>query len=97
LRRALRDDLPAATLRRRKRAFLVPLRRWLDGDLREMLDDTLTASAARSRGLFSPAATDRLLQAHRQGREDHTRALWTLLTLELWLRNVFDAPAAAHD
>ena len=97
LRRALRRDLPAATLRRRKRAFLVPLRRWLDGDLREMLGDTLTASAARSRGLISPAATERLLQAHRQGQADHTRALWTLLTLELWLRNVLDAPAAAHD
>jgi asparagine synthase (glutamine-hydrolysing) len=97
LRRALRHDLPAGTLRRRKRAFLVPLRRWLDGDLREMLVDTLTTSAARSRGLFSPAATADLLQAHRQGREDHSRALWTLLTLELWLRNVLDAPAAAHD
>jgi asparagine synthase (glutamine-hydrolysing) len=97
LRRALRQDLPAATLRRRKRAFLVPLRRWLDGDLREMLVDTLTTSAARSRGLFSPTATGRLLQAHGQGQADHTRALWTLLTLELWLRNVRDAPAAAHD
>jgi len=97
LRRALRHDLPAGTLRRRKRAFLVPLGRWLDGDLREMLVDTLTTSAARSRGLFSPAATAGLLQAHRQGRHDHARALWTLLTLELWLRNVLDAPAAAHD
>jgi asparagine synthase (glutamine-hydrolysing) len=97
LRRALRHDLPAATLRRRKRAFLVPLRRWLDGELREMLIDTLTSGAARSRGLLSGAATARLLQAHQQGRADHARALWTLLTLELWLRNVLDAPAAAHD
>jgi asparagine synthase (glutamine-hydrolysing) len=97
LRRALRQDLPAETLRRRKRAFLVPLRRWLDTDLAEMLTDTLTAPTARSRDLISPAATDRLLRAHRQGRDDHARALWTLLTLELWLRNVLDAPAAAHD
>ena len=97
LRRALRHDLPARTLRRRKRAFLVPLRRWLDGELRDVVTDTLTTSAARSRGLFRPAAIARLLDEQRQGREDHSRALWTLLTLELWLSHVLDAPAAAHD
>ena len=83
--------------RRRKRAFLVPLRRWLDGELRDVVTDTLTTSAARSRGLFRPAAIARLLDEQRQGRDDHGRALWTLLTLELWLANVLDAPAAAHD
>jgi asparagine synthase (glutamine-hydrolysing) len=97
LRRALRHDLPARTLGRRKRAFLVPLRQWLDGELRDVVADTLTASAARSRGLFSPTAMARLLEAQRHGRQDHSRALWTLLTLELWLRHVLDAPAAAHD
>jgi asparagine synthase (glutamine-hydrolysing) len=97
LRRALRHDLPARTLRRRKRAFLVPLRRWLDGELRDVVTDTLATSAARSRGLFRRAAIARLLDEQRQGREDHSRALWTLLTLELWLANVLDAPAAAHD
>jgi len=45
-------DLPAATLGRRKRAFLVPLRQWLAGELRELLHDTLTSGAARARGLF---------------------------------------------
>ena len=93
----MRHDLSARTLRRHKRAFLVPLRRWLDGELRDMVVDTLTASAARSRGLFSQTATARLLDEQRRGREDHSRALWTLLTLELWLRNVLDASAAAHD
>ena len=97
LRRALRHDLPARTLGRRKRAFLVPLRRWLDGDLRDVVTDTLTASRARSRDLFRPAAIARLLDEQRHRREDHSRALWTLLTLELWLETVLDAPAATHD
>ncbi len=97
LRRALRRDLPAATLRRRKRAFLVPLRHWLGGDLREVVNDTLTSAAARARGLFRPPAVARLLAEQGTGRHDHGRALWTLLCLELWFRNVLDAPAAAHD
>jgi asparagine synthase (glutamine-hydrolysing) len=97
LRRALGRDLPSATLGRRKRAFLVPLRHWLGGELRELLHDTLTSGAARARGLFRAEAVLRLLEEHGTGRHDHSRALWTLLCLELWLRNVLDAPAAAHD
>jgi asparagine synthase (glutamine-hydrolysing) len=97
LRRALRDDLPPSTLARRKRAFLVPLRHWLGGELRELLHDTLTSTAARVRGLVRADAVARLLHEQDGGRHDHGRALWTLLCLELWLRTVRDAPAAAHD
>jgi asparagine synthase (glutamine-hydrolysing) len=97
LRRALRRDLPAATLRRPKRPFLVPLRQWLRGELRDLVDDALTSAAARTRGLFQPAAVVRLLNEQRTGSHDHSRALWTLLCLHLWLDNVLDAPATAHD
>jgi asparagine synthase (glutamine-hydrolysing) len=97
LRQALGRDLPAATRRRRKRAFLVPLRRWLGGELRELLHDSLTSASARSRGLVRPEAVARLLHEQRSGRHDHGRALWTLLCLELWLTTVGDAAAAAHD
>ena len=97
LRHALRRDLPAATLRRRKRAFLVPLRRWLGGELRELLHDTLRSGPARTRGLFRPEAIARLLEEQGTGGHDHSRALWTLLCLELWLRGVLDASAPAHD
>ena len=97
LRRALRRDLPAATLGRPKRAFLVPLRHWLRGELRDLVDDVLTSAAARARGLFQPAAVARLLHEQRRGSRDHSRALWTLLCLQLWLDNVLDAPAAAGD
>ena len=96
LRQALRHDLPPATLRRPKRAFLVPLRRWLGGDLRGLLEATLTSTAARTRGLFQPAAVRRLLDEQVSGRRDHGRALWTLLCLQLWLDEVLDARAAAH-
>jgi asparagine synthase (glutamine-hydrolysing) len=96
LRRALRDQWPASTLKRRKQAFLVPLRRWLTSELHEMMVDTLTSSAARSRGLFDPAAVDTLIRDQGSARPDRSRALWTLLCLELWFQEVLSAPAAHH-
>jgi asparagine synthase (glutamine-hydrolysing) len=97
LRQALRRELPAASRRRAKRAFLVPLRQWLSGELRELLHDTLGSSRLGARGLLQPPVVRRLLDEQARGRHDHSRSLWTLLCLELWLATVLDAPAAAHD
>jgi hypothetical protein len=36
--------------------------------------------------LKSPLVADKL-QAHLAGKADHSRQLWALLMLELWLRN----------
>jgi asparagine synthase (glutamine-hydrolysing) len=96
LRRTMRPILPARTLRRPKQAFRVPLDSWLAGDLRELLTDTLTSARARTRGLFDQNAVDRLLAEQRAGRSGSSRPLFTLLWLELWLRQVVDAPATAH-
>lgn len=96
LRHAMRDVLPTETLARRKRAFLVPVGAWLSGHLAGLAGDCLGAPSARVRALLDPAAVDALLSGARAGGAPHARALWTVLVLELWLRTVRDAPAAAH-
>src|SRR5262249_34116223 len=58
-RRAMADLLPRAVLRRRKRGFDPPLRRWLAGPLRPLLGDALHALGARAS--FRPAALRALL------------------------------------
>jgi len=84
LRRALRDDLPAAA-RRPKHGFDVPLGAWLRGPLRERLGDLLSPARVRGRGLFRPEAVERLVQAHLAGRADLSRKLFSLIVAEQWL------------
>ena len=43
------------------------------------------------RGLFDPAAVERLLSDHASGREKHGFRLWALLCLELWFQEVVEA------
>src|SRR6185436_5517827 len=85
LKRAVADLLPAEILKRRKHGFGVPLGRWFRGDLRPMVEDTLLAGPRLARRLRLPAVRA-LFEEHRAGRADHGHRLWTLLTLELWLR-----------
>lgn len=85
LKHALRDLLPAEILGRRKRGFGVPLDRWFRHDLRSYAEGMLGAGA-RIRGHLAADAIDSLLADHTAGRRRSGHALWTLLTLEVFLR-----------
>jgi asparagine synthase (glutamine-hydrolysing) len=95
LRRAIRDWVPAPILRRSKRGFGLPLRRWMKQDLSTFVKDVLLGPTARKRGLFRPSEVDRLANAVDRDRSAPDR-LWTLLVLELWFREFIDrAPPGA--
>ena len=76
--------------------FGVPLQRWLREDLREFLHDLLLAPDARSKAYLDQGYVRRLYEAHCSGFADHSHRLWTLLTFEVWLRNL-SLEAGAHD
>lgn len=86
LKHAMRDDLPAGILRRRKHGFGVPLDRWFREDLAAYLKHMLAAPEARVRRHLRPEAIDALLAEHATGLRQRGGALWTLLTLEVFLR-----------
>ena len=85
LKHAVSDLLPAEILQRPKRGFGVPLDRWFREDL-ESYTQGMLGPGARLREHIRPEALDALLEEHRSGASRHGHALWTLLTLELFLR-----------
>jgi asparagine synthase (glutamine-hydrolysing) len=90
LKRALEGLVPDQIINRPKQGFGVPINKWLNHDLRDLLNDTLTDSRTRQRGYFNQVTVDALLDEHRRGRRDHALQLWGLLTLELWHRTFID-------
>ena len=85
LRRALAASFPRAASRP-KHGFDVPLGPWLRGPLRGLLLDTLSPEAVRRRGLLRERAVTRIVEAHLRGRGDHSRKLFALMVLEMWMR-----------
>jgi asparagine synthase (glutamine-hydrolysing) len=85
LRRAVAPLLPRRILHGRKRGFSIPAAAWLRGDLREFARDVLAPDTVRAQGLFRPEAVERLLEEHEAGTADHSRQIWCLMTLGLWL------------
>ncbi|HEX8185641.1 MAG TPA: asparagine synthase-related protein, partial [Blastocatellia bacterium] len=90
LKRAVRNLIPPEIIDRPKQGFDVPIKKWLNDELRDLLNDTLTDSRTRQRGYFNQCAVEAILDEHRRGRRDNSRHLWGLLTLELWHRAFID-------
>jgi asparagine synthase (glutamine-hydrolysing) len=84
LKSALRPILPDEILRRRKMGFGVPLGRWLRGNLKELLVDTVLSDTALARGYFRPAAVREMVHTHMEGSDRFQYLLWDLLLLERW-------------
>jgi asparagine synthase (glutamine-hydrolysing) len=93
LRQAMRDVLPAEVLRQPKAGFAAPVDYWLANDLKEMVDDLLSDTNVRKRGMFRPQAVRRFVDEHRSGAEDWSMQIWQLLTLEHWMQIFLDAGA----
>jgi asparagine synthase (glutamine-hydrolysing) len=89
-KRAMERELPRNVIHRPKAGFGAPVRSWLVGELKTMVDELLSPSAVASRGLFRTDEVQRLIAANQTGTEDNALRLWALLTLELWLRTFID-------
>lgn len=90
LKRALEKVLPHVVVWRKKAGFGAPIRSWLRGALRPMVDDLLSEETIRRRGLFRPEEVRRIIDANLSGREDYNLQVFQLLNLELWQRQFMD-------
>jgi asparagine synthase (glutamine-hydrolysing) len=87
MREAAEPLLPASIVDRSdKMGFPVPLQHWARGPARNFVGDVLLSRRARERGLFDPAAIERLIDDEAQ----FGRALWGALQLELWHQTMID-------
>jgi asparagine synthase (glutamine-hydrolysing) len=90
LKRAAEKLLPKEVVWRKKAGFGAPIRSWLRGPLKPMIDELLSEETVRKRGLFRPAEVKKIIEGNQSGREDYNLQVWQLLTLELWQREFLD-------
>lgn len=86
LREGMRRLLPATILDRPKVGFRVPVNEWFRGTMRDYLLEHLTGKNSVTRAYYHPEVLAGYLDEHIQGRQNHEKLLWSLLTLEIWHR-----------
>jgi asparagine synthase (glutamine-hydrolysing) len=95
LKQAAESWLPREIVHRPKASFSVPLRAWVRHDLQEVIRDVLVGGELVGSGMIRREALLRLIQDDQAGREDRSKQVWQLLTLELWYRHVQSMGVAA--
>ncbi|HEV8435560.1 MAG TPA: asparagine synthase C-terminal domain-containing protein, partial [Thermoanaerobaculia bacterium] len=89
-KKAMEGILPHDVIWRGKAGFGAPIRNWLHGELKPLIDDLLSETSLRQRGYFDPAIIARMREDDRTGTADHAYRLWALMTLEIWMRTFVD-------
>jgi asparagine synthase (glutamine-hydrolysing) len=90
LKKAFKDFLPGAILKRKKMGFGVPLSKWFRNELKEYVYEVLLDHKTLNRGYFRREGIERLLNDHTGFRYDHSARIWALLFLEIWFRVFMD-------
>ncbi len=90
LKRSMEGVLPHGVIWRPKAGLGAPVRSWLVGELKPLVDDLLSPANVAARGLFDPAEVTRLIADNDTGRADNALRIWSLLTFELWQQQFLD-------
>ncbi|MBN1256782.1 MAG: asparagine synthase (glutamine-hydrolyzing) [Planctomycetes bacterium] len=87
LRLLASKQLPEGVADAPKHGFSIPEAAWLRGPLAGKLQESLFENHARVYEYVAAATVKQVLREHLDGRANHSRLLWTLFSLETWLRN----------
>jgi asparagine synthase (glutamine-hydrolysing) len=86
LREAMKGILPDDIISRKKVGFRVPISSWMQGPYQEFVRDHLTGASAMTAHIFERKMIAQLVDEHMAARQDHERILWSIMNLELFLR-----------
>jgi asparagine synthase (glutamine-hydrolysing) len=95
LKQAGENWLPHEIAYRPKASFSAPLRAWVRGDLQEVIHDVLLGGELVDSGMIRQDTLLRLVREENEGREDRSKQIWQLLTLEFWYRHTQSLGVAA--
>ncbi|MDR2939224.1 MAG: asparagine synthase (glutamine-hydrolyzing) [Clostridiales bacterium] len=87
-RKAAHRHLPEEVANKKKLGFPVPIRIWLKED--EYYNKVLGEfSSATAKKFFKPEEIIKLLDRHKEGKEDNSRKIWTIYMFLVWHKEYF--------
>lgn len=88
LRQAANEIIPEKIIQRKKLGFKVPMEEWFRSSLSEYLHDLIVAPGACVHEYMSTEVVTSLFEEHRLNKQNHEKILWSMLNMEIWLRQI---------
>lgn len=93
-KKAVTKWLPKEIVYRKKKGFSLPIGHWLRTSMRPLIQDCLLSPDTRLGAYFDQRYIADVVDRDYRGLEEHTRHIYLLLSLELWLRAFSRSPAS---
>jgi asparagine synthase (glutamine-hydrolysing) len=84
LKRVAERYVPSDAVHRPKEGFSAPLKNWISGACRGLLDELLSEQRIRREGIFDWTALERMRDAHLNGRRNYSHQLWGVMMFQAW-------------
>ena len=90
LRRLATKYLPTELVNQPKRGFEIPLRNWVNNELKDMIGDYITSSNCLNRQFIDPSFLAKVMAKKINiPEEKRTKILWSLLCMEIWYKKIY--------
>ena len=90
LRKLSEKYLPAELINQPKRGFEIPLKKWIDRELKDMISTYIFSPDAYCNNFVDPDFVKNLWNKKvKTGDEKRAKMIWTLFALEVWYKKVY--------
>lgn len=84
LRELLKEKLPPEIVDRKKQGFSIPLREWLRGDLKYLVNDYLNPETLKKDGFLNHVHVQKVIDDHMNERANNSHLIWSMICFGLW-------------
>ncbi|MGI8583265.1 MAG: asparagine synthase (glutamine-hydrolyzing) [Chitinophagaceae bacterium] len=90
LRHLAKKYLPAALINQPKRGFEIPLKSWVNGQLKDMVNDYINSASSLNKKFIQHQFVNNLLENKiKISQEKRAKILWTLFSMEVWYKKIY--------
>ena len=86
LKRIAARHVPQDCVYRPKEGFSIPIKNWLNFQLRPTMEELLSSKQIEKQGLFQAPTIERLKREHLAGIANHSHIIWSLMVFQAWCR-----------
>ena len=84
LREIAHDYIPPTLMDRPKMGFAIPIGKWMQHDLRDLVESYINEETIASQGLFDWQEVSNLKNAFLNGKTEYEMKIWYLLMFQMW-------------
>ena len=83
-KQAVKGILPKKIIERPKEGFVLPVFKWIDGELKTYIERVLSPGRISQHGFWNKGYVIELLKEHHSNKIKHSAKLWNLVCFQIW-------------